>query len=74
MTTTYPLNNNESYNLQVYSNKALHKHFSPKIAIFDYGAGNLFSMKAALDRNGAVNVSIIRDMKSLENFDGLILP
>lgn len=27
-----------------------------------------------MDRNGAVNVSIIRDMKSLENFDGLILP
>ncbi|MFZ0265280.1 MAG: hypothetical protein WAL42_09360, partial [Nitrososphaeraceae archaeon] len=52
----------------------LHTHFSPKIAIFDYGAGNLFSLKAALDRNGAVNVSIIRDMKSLENFHGLILP
>ena len=45
-----------------------------KVAIFDYGAGNLFSLKAALERNGAGNVSIIRDMKSLDNFDGLVLP
>jgi imidazole glycerol-phosphate synthase subunit HisH len=27
-----------------------------------------------LERNGAGNVTIIRDMKSLDNFDGLILP
>ena len=27
-----------------------------------------------MDRNGAINVSIIQDMKSLEDFDGLILP
>ena len=45
-----------------------------KIAIFDYGAGNLFSLKAALERNGANTVSIIHDMKSLEKFNGLILP
>src|ERR671911_1285296 len=45
-----------------------------KIAIFDYGAGNLFSLKAALERNGAENVIIIHDMKGLDKFDGLVLP
>jgi glutamine amidotransferase len=45
-----------------------------KVAIFDYGAGNLFSLKAALQRNGAQNVLIIHDMKSLNKFDGLVLP
>lgn len=44
------------------------------VAIFDYGAGNLFSLKAALERNGAQNVIIIHDMKSLNEFDGLVLP
>ena len=45
-----------------------------KVAIFDYGAGNLFSLKGALERNGAHKVIIIRDMKSLNSFDGLVLP
>lgn len=45
-----------------------------KIAIFDYGAGNLFSLKAALERNGAHGVFIVHDMKGLDKFDGLILP
>jgi imidazole glycerol-phosphate synthase subunit HisH len=45
-----------------------------KVAIFDYGAGNLFSLKAALQRNGAQNVLIIHDMNSVDKFDGLILP
>ncbi|HZB98507.1 MAG TPA: imidazole glycerol phosphate synthase subunit HisH [Nitrososphaeraceae archaeon] len=44
------------------------------VAIFDYGAGNLFSLKAALERNGAQSVIIIHDMKSLDKFDGLVLP
>jgi glutamine amidotransferase len=44
------------------------------VAIFDYGAGNIFSLKAALERNGAQNVIIIHDMKSLDKFDGLVLP
>ena len=46
----------------------------PNIAIFDYGAGNLFSLKAALERNGAHRVSIIKDIKALEKFNGLVLP
>jgi glutamine amidotransferase len=45
-----------------------------KIAIFDYGAGNLFSLKSSLERNGAESVDIIYDLKELSKFDGLILP
>lgn len=45
-----------------------------KIAIFDYGAGNLFSLKSALERNGAESVEIVYDLKDLERFDGLVLP
>jgi imidazole glycerol-phosphate synthase subunit HisH len=47
---------------------------SKKIAVFDYGAGNLFSLKAALERNGAESVSIVHDLKNLDKFDGLVLP
>jgi glutamine amidotransferase len=45
-----------------------------KIAIFDYGAGNLFSLKSALERNEAKSVTIIYDLKELPKFDGLVLP
>ena len=47
-----------------------------KIAIFDYGAGNLFSLKSALERNKAksVVVDIIYNLKELPKFDGLVLP
>ena len=45
-----------------------------RIAIFDYGAGNIFSLKSSLKRNGA-NVLVINDFNDvIENFDGLILP
>ncbi len=44
-----------------------------RIAIFDYGSGNLFSLKAALERQGA-NVEIITKLENLERFDGLVLP
>ena len=50
-------------------------HKTPsRIAIFDYGAGNLFSLKAALLRNGADEVDIITDMKGLDHYTGLVLP
>jgi imidazole glycerol-phosphate synthase subunit HisH len=45
-----------------------------KIAIFDYGSGNLFSLKSALERNGAKKVLIINNMDSIKSFDGLVLP
>lgn len=45
-----------------------------RIAIFDYGAGNLFSLKSALGRNGAENVEIIHNLKELSKYDGLVLP
>jgi len=45
-----------------------------KIAIFDYGAGNLVSLKSALERNEAKSVDIIYDLNELPKFDGLVLP
>ena len=45
-----------------------------KLAIFDYGAGNLFSLESSMRKNGAKRVSIIRDMDTLDEFDGLVLP
>lgn len=44
------------------------------LAIFDYGAGNLFSLESSMRKNGAKQVSIISDMDSLDEFDGLVLP
>jgi len=44
------------------------------IAIFDYGAGNLYSLKCSLERNGATKVSIIKSLKNMHKHDGLILP
>ena len=45
-----------------------------RISIFDYGAGNIFSLESSLKRNGA-KVSIINDFNDLiEDFDGLVLP
>ncbi|NOJ29233.1 MAG: imidazole glycerol phosphate synthase subunit HisH [Nitrososphaeraceae archaeon] len=46
----------------------------PNIAIFDYGAGNLFSLKTSLEKNGADKIVILNDLKGIEKFDGLILP
>jgi imidazole glycerol-phosphate synthase subunit HisH len=45
-----------------------------KIAIFDFGAGNLFSLHQSLLRNGAQTVDIIRTLDGLEKYDGLVLP
>jgi imidazole glycerol-phosphate synthase subunit HisH len=45
-----------------------------KVAIFDYGAGNLFSLESSIRKNGAKQVSIIGDMDTLDEFDGLVLP
>jgi imidazole glycerol-phosphate synthase subunit HisH len=45
-----------------------------KIAIFDFGAGNLFNLHQSLIRNGAYTVDIIRALKELDNYDGLVLP
>ena len=45
-----------------------------KIAIFDFGAGNLFNLHQSLLRNGAYAVDIIRTLEGLEKYNGLILP
>ena len=44
-----------------------------KVAIFDYGAGNIFSLKSSLEKNGA-QVSIITDLDKIDGYSGLLLP
>src|SRR5574337_1989192 len=44
-----------------------------KVAIFDYGAGNIFSLKSSLEKNEA-EVDIINDIKKIKNYSGLLLP
>src|SRR5215217_5035568 len=43
------------------------------VAVFDYGAGNLFSLKAALERNGAQNVIIIKSIQDFMPILGICL-
>jgi len=43
------------------------------VAIFDYGAGNIFSLKTSLEKNGA-NVDIITSFDQSKKYDGLLLP
>ena len=44
-----------------------------KIAIFDYGAGNIFSLKNSLEKNNAY-VDVITNFDNSNNYSGLILP
>jgi glutamine amidotransferase len=46
---------------------------SPRLAVVDYGAGNLVSIDQALTRVGAT-VTIARDAEALRGADGLIVP
>lgn len=43
------------------------------VAIFDYGAGNIFSLKVALEKLGAA-VTVITNFDGVNNHDGLLLP
>ena len=43
------------------------------VAIFDYGAGNIFSLKTSLEKNGA-NVDVITSFDQSKKYDGLLLP
>ena len=44
-----------------------------KLAIFDYGAGNIFSLKVALEKQNA-EVDVINNFDTTNNYSGLILP
>ena len=44
-----------------------------KVAIFDYGAGNIFSLKNSLEKNNA-DVDVITNFDTSNNYSGLILP
>ncbi len=45
----------------------------PKIGIVDYGAGNIFSLKCGLERNGA-EVKINKRFRRTNSLDGIVLP
>ena len=44
-----------------------------KVAIFDYGAGNIFSLKSSLEKNGA-EVDVITSLSHVNGYSGLLLP
>jgi glutamine amidotransferase len=44
-----------------------------QVAIFDYGAGNIFSLKVALEKLGAT-VDVITSFDNVNHYDGLLLP
>ena len=44
-----------------------------KIAIFDYGAGNIFSLKNSFEDAGAI-IEVINTFDQTRNFSGLLLP
>src|SRR3989338_9481459 len=44
-----------------------------KIAIFDYGTGNIFSLKNSLEKNNA-EVDVITNFDNSNSYSGLILP
>lgn len=44
-----------------------------KVAIFDYGAGNIFSLKNSFEKAGST-IDVITDFNSQNNYSGLLLP
>ena len=44
-----------------------------KVAIFDYGAGNIFSLQTSLEKNGAT-VDVITSFDQAKDFAGILLP
>ncbi len=44
-----------------------------KVAIFDYGAGNIFSLKSSLEKNDA-EVDVITNLEKIKGYSGLLLP
>jgi imidazole glycerol-phosphate synthase subunit HisH len=44
-----------------------------KVAIFDYGAGNIFSLKSSLEKNGAT-VDVVNSLNNTNEYSGLLLP
>ncbi len=43
------------------------------VAIFDYGAGNIFSLKTSLEKNGAT-VDVISSFDQTKDYAGVLLP
>jgi imidazole glycerol-phosphate synthase subunit HisH len=47
---------------------------NPKIAILDYGAGNLFNLHHSIIQNGARIASVVNTLRNIKEYDGLVLP
>lgn len=47
---------------------------NPKIAILDYGAGNLFNLHHSIVQNGARIASVVNTLQNIKEYDGLVLP
>jgi glutamine amidotransferase len=47
---------------------------NPKIAILDYGAGNLFNLHHSMIQNGARIASVVNTLRNIKEYDGLVLP
>lgn len=47
---------------------------NPKIAILDYGAGNLFNLHHSIIQNGARIASVVNTLQNIKEYDGLVLP
>jgi imidazole glycerol-phosphate synthase subunit HisH len=45
-----------------------------RIAILDYGAGNLFNLQQSILRNGGKSVAIVNTLLDVREYDGLVLP
>ena len=44
-----------------------------RVAIFDYGAGNIFSLRKSLEKNNA-DVDVITSFDKSKEYSGLLLP
>ena len=49
------------------------RRLAPRVVVLNYGVGNLFSIKNALEKAG-VNVEVLSDIHSSENIDAIVLP
>jgi imidazole glycerol-phosphate synthase subunit HisH len=47
---------------------------NPKIAILDYGAGNLFNLHHSIIQSGARIASVVNTLRNIKEYDGLVLP
>lgn len=47
---------------------------NPRVTVVDYGVGNLFSVRRALEQSGATDILVSCDPVDIENADRVVLP